>query len=228
MRKWFTLRRIMAMAIVICLIPAFLGLLYRAEFMHPVSTKMIWRWMTLQKVDRQWVELDQIAERMRFSVIMSEDGQFCSHDGVDWAELKAVVDNALGGEKARGASTITMQTVKNLFLWNGRSYVRKAIELPFALYLDVIWPKRRIMEVYLNIAEWDEGVFGIEAAAQHYFGRSAAKLTARQSALLTVTLPNPVGRNPAKPGPTLSRLANRIQNRAAKSGGYVGCVRQVE
>ena len=220
-----TWRRVTAIVIIIVMIPVFLGLIYRAEFVHPVSTTMIWRFLTGAPVTRNWVEIDEIAPRLRFSVLMSEDGKFCSHNGIDWDELNTVIDNALGGQATRGASTITMQTVKNLFLWNGRSYIRKAVEIPLALYLDVIWPKKRIMEVYLNIAEWDEGIFGAEAAAQHYFGRSAGKLTARQSALLAVSLPAPLARNPAKPSRALRRLANGAYKRAAGSGSYVGCIR---
>src|SRR5699024_9436876 len=159
---------------------------------------------------------------LRYSVVMSEDGQFCSHYGVDLAELKSVVDNAIAGEKTRGASTITMQTVKNLFLWQRPlETLRKVFELPSAVYFDLIVPKRRILEIYLNIAEWGPGIYGIEAAAQHHFGRSAKNLTPRQSALLAVTLPNPAARNPAKPGPGLRRLANTIERRAARAGAYV-------
>ena len=224
-RSFFDWRRILAILLVIALVPASAGLVYRAEFVHPVSTTMLWRWVTLRPVDRQWVKLAEIAPVLRYSVVMSEDGQFCSHRGVDWVELNAVIDQALEGERTRGASTITMQTAKNLFLWNSRSYVRKILEIPLAIYIDVIWPKNRIMEVYLNIAEWDEGVFGAESAAQHYFGRSASKVSARQAALLTATLPNPLERNPARPGRGLNKIASVIQKRAAKSGGYTGCVR---
>ena len=229
LRQRLTLRNIVV-ALVIAgfvagIVPATLGLLYRADFMHPVSTPMLARWITGREVDRRWVGMDDIAPVLVHSVIMSEDGQFCGHRGVDWVELNAVISDALEGEKARGASTITMQTAKNLFLWNGRSYVRKVIEIPLAIYLDVVLSKKRIMEIYLNVAEWDVGVFGIEAASQHYFGRPASKLSRRQAALLTVTLPNPAARNPARPSGGLNRLAGRIERRAAKAGGYVGCVK---
>ena len=159
---------------------------------------------------------------------MSEDGQYCSHHGVDWGEMKAVVDEFMEGEETRGASTITMQTAKNLFLWNGRSYLRKALELPLAIYLDLVLSKRRLFEIYLNIVEWDTGVYGIEAASQHYFGRPASELTARQAALLAVTLPNPDDRNPANPTGRQARLADRVQRLAAQSGDYVGCVKPQE
>ena len=211
--------------ILIAMIPAALGLLYRVEPIHPVSTLMLARWASGQKVDRRWVEIEDVAPIMVYSAIMSEDGQFCSHRGVDWAELNAVIDDALDGSATRGASTIPMQTAKNLFLWNGRSFLRKAMEIPLAFYLDGVLSKRRIMEIYLNIAEWDDGVFGVEAAARTYFGKSAADLTPRQAALLAVTLPAPKARDPGRPAPGLQRLARLIEKRAAKSGGYVGCVR---
>jgi monofunctional biosynthetic peptidoglycan transglycosylase len=118
-----------------------------------------------------------------------------------------------------------MQTVKNLFLSNGRSFLRKAVEVPLALYFDAVMPKRRVMEIYLNIAEWGPGIYGLEAAAHHYFGRPARDLTRKQAALLAVTLPNPHARNPAKPSAQLSRLANRIERRAQASGAYIGCIK---
>jgi monofunctional biosynthetic peptidoglycan transglycosylase len=119
-----------------------------------------------------------------------------------------------------------MQTVKNLFLWQQPfGTLRKLLEMPLAVYFDLALPKRRIMEIYLNIAEWGPGIYGIEAAAQHHFGRPAKDLTRRQAALLAVTLPNPITRNPAKPGPGLRRLAGVIERRAARAGGYVGCLR---
>src|SRR5690606_25438840 len=128
------------------------------------------------------------------------------------------------GGPSRGASTITMQTVKNLFLWNGRSYVRKGLEFPLALIADGILSKKRIMEIYLNIAEWGPGIYGIEAAAQHYFNRRATKLNAQPAALLAVTLPNPTVRNPTTPTRTMRRIAGIVAGRAARSGPYVVCV----
>ncbi len=206
------------------LVPAVLTFLYLPPFVHPISTLMLKDLVTLQGYDRRWVSIDDVAPVLSHSVIMSEDGQFCSHRGIDWGEMRAVIDDALAGETTRGASTITMQTVKNLFLWQGRSIVRKGLEVPLAVYFDAVLPKKRIMEIYLNIAEWGPGIYGVEAAAQHHFGVSASKLTARQAALLTVALPNPIDRNPAKAGPGLKRVASIVQRRASRAGGYVGCV----
>lgn len=211
--------------VVVALAPLVLTIVYIPSFLHPVSTLMLKDLLTLQGYDRQWVPLEDIAPVLVHSVIMSEDGQFCTHGGVDLAELRVVIDDAIAGEQPRGASTITMQTAKNLFLWS-RPFgtLRKAFELPLAVYIDLMMSKRRVMEIYLNIAEWGPNIYGIEAAAQHHFGRSAKNLTRRQAALLTVALPNPIARNPAKPGPGLRRLANVIERRAMRAGGYVGCV----
>jgi monofunctional biosynthetic peptidoglycan transglycosylase len=205
-------------------VPAVLTILYLPSFVHPVSTLMLADLVTLRGYDRRWVAIDDVAPVLSHSVIMSEDGQFCAHNGIDWAELNLVIDDAMAGESTRGASTIPMQTVKNLYLWHGRSFVRKVLEAPLALYFDAIMPKKRIMEIYLNIAEWGPGIYGVEAASQHHFGRSAKELSRRQAALLAVTLPNPGERNPAKPGAGLRRLASVIERRAQRSGDYVRCV----
>ena len=167
------LRRGAKAAAILVMIPLVLTLLYLPPFVRPVSTLMLADLVTLQGYDRRWVPLEDISPVLINSVIMSEDGQFCRHLGIDFGELRGVVSNALAGEPTRGASTITMQTVKNLFLWNGRSIVRKVVELPLAAYFDLVVPKWRIMEIYLNIAEWGPGIYGIEAAAQHHFGVSA-------------------------------------------------------
>lgn len=212
-------------AVAILLVPVVLTLLYIPSFVHPVSTLMLKDLATFSGYDRRWVPLEDIAPVLAHSVMMSEDGQFCFHHGVDLGELKGVVQDALAGEQTRGASTIPMQTVKNLYLWGGRSFLRKALELPLAIWFDLVVPKRRIMEIYLNIAEWGPNIYGIEAAAQHYFGKPAKELTRRQAALLAVTLPSPATRNPAKPSAGLKRLAAVIERRAAGAGDYVRCLK---
>ncbi|WP_245408386.1 monofunctional biosynthetic peptidoglycan transglycosylase [Zhengella mangrovi] len=225
MRRWrrWGLRALLA-AVAVAVLPVLLTLIYLLPFVHPVSTLMIGDLAKLKSYERQWVELEDVAPVLVHSVIMSEDGQFCGHYGVDFAELNKVIDDALDGEEVRGASTITMQVVKNLFLWPGRSYVRKALEIPMAIMFDAIVPKWRIMEIYLNIAELGDGIYGVEAASQKQFGRSAAKLSARQAALLTASLPNPYVRIPSKPSRAMQRVARVIERRARKAGGYVGCV----
>jgi monofunctional glycosyltransferase len=211
--------------VALALLPAILTILYLPSFVHPISTLMLKDLATFQGYDRQWVSIDDMAPVVVRSVIMSEDGQFCAHRGIDWAELNLVIDDAMAGEATRGASTITMQTVKNLYLWQRPlGTIRKLVELPLAVYFDLVMPKRRIMEIYLNVAEWAPGIYGVEAAAQHHFKRSAKELSRRQAALLAVSLPNPIERNPAKPGSGLRKLASVIERRASRAGGYVGCV----
>ncbi|MCF3641180.1 monofunctional biosynthetic peptidoglycan transglycosylase [Rhizobium sp. TRM95111] len=212
------------LALALLLLPYGLILLYTVDVIRPVSTLMLRDLVLLHGYDRQWVEFDDISPSLVQSVMMSEDGQFCRHRGVDWGEMRAVVTDALDGKETRGASTIPMQTAKNLFLWNGRSFLRKAMELPLAIAADFVWSKRRLMEIYLNIAEWGPGIYGIEAAAQHHFAVPAAKLTRRQAALLAVSLPNPFERNAGKPGRGLQRLARVIERRASGSGDYIKCL----
>jgi monofunctional biosynthetic peptidoglycan transglycosylase len=219
------LRYAFVLVVAIGALPFALTLFYAIPVTRPVSNLMVVDLVTLRGYDRQWVGLDDMGGRIVASVMMSEDGRFCSHGGVDWGAMNLVIEEILSGEGSRGASTIAMQTVKNLYLWHGRSYVRKALEVPLAVYFDFVLPKRRVMEIYLNIAEWGPGIYGIEAAAQHHFGRAAANLTGRQAALLAVTLPNPRLRDPANPSPALNRLATTVQARAEKAGGYMDCLR---
>jgi len=222
MRRW--LKRLLKWAVAIVLLPYVLILVYAVDFVRPVSTLMLWDLVTLKGYDRRWVEFEDIAPVLVQSVMMSEDGQFCTHYGVDVVQLRGVVEDALDGEATRGASTIPMQTAKNLFLWNGRSFVRKGLELPLALGADAVWSKKRMMEIYLNVAEWGPGIYGIEAAAQHHFKTSASKLSRKQAALLAVSLPNPITRVASKPSRGMNRLANLIQRRARASGEYIKCL----
>jgi monofunctional glycosyltransferase len=224
-RGWRSiLGKLIRYGVILALVPVALMLIYVIPVIHPVSTLMLKDMVTLKGYDRQWVDIEDIAPVLIHSVMMSEDGQFCTHSGVDWKAVNQVVDDAIEGEPSRGASTIAMQSVKNLYLWSSRSVIRKAIELPYALVADLIWSKRRMMEIYLNIAEWGPGIYGIEAAARHHFKTSAKNLTARQASLLAVSLPNPILRNPAKPSRGLNRLAKVNERRAAQAGGYVECV----
>jgi monofunctional biosynthetic peptidoglycan transglycosylase len=218
------IKRALKWLVIIALVPFALILLYAVDFVRPVSTLMLWDLVTLQGYDRQWVEVEDIAPVLVLAVMMSEDGQYCSHYGVDVVQLRGVVEDALDGEATRGASTIPMQTAKNLFLWNGRSFVRKGLELPLALGADAVWSKKRLMEIYLNIAEWGPGIYGVEAAARHHFKTSAKNLNRKQAALLAVSLPNPITRVASKPSRGMSRLANLIQRRARGSGDYIKCL----
>ncbi|WP_322988649.1 monofunctional biosynthetic peptidoglycan transglycosylase [Hoeflea sp.] len=217
--NWLVLVVVLVVGLPYLLVP-----LYALPLVHPVSTLMLAENIASRSYERQWVSFNAIAPVLVQSVMMSEDGQFCTHSGVDWKALNLVIDDALDGEATRGASTIPMQTAKNLFLPSTRSVLRKALEIPLALWIDTVWSKRRLMEIYLNIAEWAPGVYGVEAAAQAYFGVSAAKLSARQAALLAVTLPNPIKRNAANPSRGMQRLARVIEGRAKQSGAYIKCL----
>ena len=196
------------------LLPYLLAPLYRAG--HPVSTLMVWRWLTGAPVSRQWIDFSAISPSLPRSVVASEDAKFCSHHGIDWDALRDVIDDAEEGEVTRGGSTITQQVAKNLFLWPGRSVVRKGLELPLAMWIDLVLPKQRILEIYLNIAEFGpSGQFGAEAGSMYAFGRPAATLSAREAALLAAILPNPVRRSARNPGPGVRRLAGTYTARAS-------------
>ncbi len=201
------------------------ALIFVYRFWPPVSTLMLGRWIEGELVERQYVPLERISPSLRAAVIASEDSLFCRHDGVDWGALREVVEEADEDGPARGASTITMQTAKNLFLWPSRSFIRKGMEIPLALLLNLAWPKRRVLEVYLNIAEWGEGVFGAEAAARRYFHKSADRLDAAEAALLATALPSPRRRDPARPTRRHAALAARILNRARGAETLAECVR---
>lgn len=218
-RLW---RKIAALALTVILLPFILLLIYRLPFIHPVSTLMVRDTITLHDYKRQWMPIEDISPTLTNAVLVSEDGRFCAHGGIDWQALKTVVNSESGPQ--RGASTIPMQTVKNLFLWHDRSYVRKGVEIPLAYAADTILPKKRIMEIYLNIAEWGDGIYGAEAAAQYYFHTSARNLTQWQGALLAAALPNPQQRNPAYPSIKLQQLATIIATRARRSGAYITCL----
>ena len=218
------LKRIALGLVALAVLPYLLIVVYALPFTRPVSTLMLSELLLFRGYDRRWVSLDQISPNLVRSVMMSEDGQFCFHHGIDWGQMRGVVEDALDGESTRGASTIAMQTSKNLFLWNGRSFIRKGLELPLALGDDFVWSKRRMMEIYLNIAEWGPGIYGAEAAAQYHFKIPASKLSARQAALLAVSLPNPITRVASKPGRSMQRLASVVEARARNSADYIKCI----
>lgn len=177
----------------------------------PASMLMLQHWLTGQAVVQEWVPFEAISPNVVRAVVLSEDGKFCQHFGIDFEAIEDAMENTDG--KARGGSTISMQVVKNLFLWPSKSYVRKAIELPLTYAMELVWSKRRIMEVYLNVAEWGPGIFGVGAAAEYHFHKSARSLTVRDAARLAAALPNPLARNAGRPGPGLQRLANAVQVR---------------
>ena len=210
-------RPLLLLALLVLLVPYVVTPFYAVG--HPVSTLMLWRSLTGRPVERHWIDLSAMSPYVPRSVVAAEDAKFCTHHGVDWGALREVMDDAEDGEVTRGGSTITQQVAKNLFLWPGRSFVRKALELPLALWIDAILSKRRILEIYLNIAELGpSGQFGVEAGANYAFGRSAAGLGAREAALLASILPNPVRRSARTPGPGVRRLALTYVARGQASG----------
>lgn len=219
------LKAVGLMVAVIVLLPLLAMLLFR--FVNPpFSMHMARQFLVGTEIHHRWVPIENISPNMLQAVVASEDARFCQHAGVDWAAVNDAMEAAeRNGGQPRGASTIPMQTVKNLFLWSDRSYIRKAIELPLAYVMDAIWPKRRILEVYLNVAEWGPGIFGVEAAAQYHFKKSAARLTRREAALLAASLPNPHARRAGRPGPLTRRLASRIEARARGAGPLISCVK---
>jgi monofunctional biosynthetic peptidoglycan transglycosylase len=222
LRSW--LRVALAVLVVILLLPYLITPFYLLG--RPVSTLMLGRWLTGARVERLWMPLDDMAPALRRAVIAAEDGQFCRHHGIDLGELREVLREAADDlNDVRGGSTITQQTAKNLFLWPGRSFVRKALELPLALWIDLVLGKRRVLEIYLNIAEWGpDGEFGAEAGARRALGHSARDLSPREAALMAAMLPDPVRRNAGHPSAGLRRLAGIYQRRSAIAG-IDGCLR---
>jgi monofunctional glycosyltransferase len=197
----------------VLLVPYALAPFYRAG--HPVSTLMAWRWLTGAPVVRSWIDLGEISQALPHAVVAAEDAHFCKHHGIDWGAVREVMTDAEDGEIARGGSTITQQVAKNLFLWQGRSFIRKALEFPLALWIDAVLSKQRVLEIYLNIAELGpSGQFGAEAGSLYAFGHSAASLSAREAGLLASILPNPHQRSARTPGPGVRRLAGTYVVRA--------------
>jgi len=205
--------------------PYVIAPLYRV--INPVSTPMLLRWATGQRVQRTFVPLNRIAPVLPLTVILAEDASFCRNHGIDLGALREALqqsDDDVG--EARGASTITQQTAKNLFLWPGHSVVRKVLEMPLAVWLTMVLPKRRIMEIYLNTAEWGpNGEFGIEAGARSAFGVSANDLDARRAAELTAVLPNPHLRSARSPSLAVRRVATLHERRAAAHPAQDACLR---
>jgi len=217
-------RNLIILAFAVLLIPYVIAPLYR--FVDPVSTPMLWRWVTGKRVVRIVVPLNRIAPALRLSVIIAEDGTFCRNRGIDLGAIREAMQQSDELGEARGASTITQQTAKNLFLWEGRSFIRKALEFPLALWLNLVLPKRRVLEIYLNIVEWGpNGEFGAEAGARWAFGKSARDLTPAEAAELAAILPNPVRRSARIPSVLVRRLAALYERRSLEFSGHDACVR---
>jgi monofunctional glycosyltransferase len=217
--------RVAIVLLVLLLIPYAVAPFYRV--IDPVSTPMLWRWATGARVERIVVPLARIAPVLPLTVILAEDASFCRNRGIDLGAIREVLQRSEDDLAiSRGASTITQQVAKNLFLWEGRSIVRKVLEIPLALWLNLVLPKRRVMEIYLNIAEWGpNGEFGAEAAARYAFGISARNLDALQAAELTSILPNPVLRSARRPSVLVRQLAALHLRRATAHPSFDFCLR---
>lgn len=192
----------------------------------PGTANMAIRALEGQPLQRQWVPLERISPHLVRAVIAAEDSKFCDHDGVSLEDMEMAWADYQKTGRMRGASTITQQTAKNVFLWNGGGFVRKAPEAWMAVFIDNFWGKRRVMEVYLNVAEWGDGIFGAEAAAQARFGKSAANLTRREAALLASVLPSPHRYRVDPPGPYVRKQAGTYQARmrVVQSEGLDACI----
>jgi monofunctional glycosyltransferase len=200
-------------AVALLLVIALLVLVYRFVPV-PLTPLMVLRQIEGEGLERQWVGYDQLSPNLRRAVVASEDARFCTHHGFDWTEIDAALSDFESGERLRGASTITQQTAKNLFLWPG-GWLRKIVEIYPTVLLELLWPKRRILETYLNIVEWGPGIYGAEVASRTYFGRPARLLTAPEAALLAAVLPNPRRWSPVKPSEYIRSRAATIQARMA-------------
>ncbi|MBY6003013.1 monofunctional biosynthetic peptidoglycan transglycosylase [Salipiger bermudensis] len=208
--RWLMRNAVRALILLILLV---IGLVALYRIVDPPITYTMWSEGRRlgQPVDREWVDAEQIAPVMLRSVVAAEDANFCTHWGFDMRAIRDAIEE--GGN--RGASTISQQTVKNVYLWQGRSWPRKALEAMITPVAEALWPKRRILEIYLNVAEFDEGVFGVEAAAQTYFGVGPEALSATQAARLAAILPDPKGRSASNPSSFVQRRAAQIRDGAA-------------
>ncbi len=169
-------------------------------------------------IERRWVSANKVSPEMFIAVVAAEDQQFPQHFGFDLAAIEKALDERDKG-RTRGASTISQQVAKNLFLWSGRSWVRKGLEVWFTGLIELAWPKRRILEVYVNFAEFGDGVYGAEAAAKRFFGRSAMQLNSAQAARLAAVLPSPKRYSAARPGPYVLQRQRWIERQMRQLGG---------
>ncbi|MBK8210032.1 MAG: monofunctional biosynthetic peptidoglycan transglycosylase [Rhodospirillales bacterium] len=205
------------------LMPTLIIAIYR--FVSPPLTPlMMIRSAQGEQLDHRAVPLSRVSPHLVAAVVAAEDNLFCRHRGFDIAAMRDEFDNWLGGERPRGASTITMQTAKNILLWPGRDPLRKLLEAALTPQIEFLWSKRRIMEVYLGIIEMGPGIYGAEAAARQYFGKPASALGAREAALIAAILPNPREWSPIRPNRLVARHASRIQRRMARLGPLLGCL----
>ena len=222
-RRWFRL----AIAGILCwLLLSSIAVLTLRFVPPPLSGFMAQRWIAgvigrdgFVWLRYRWVPINKVSSNLPISLVAAEDQKFPIHHGFDIDAIRSALGDAEDGERLRGASTISQQVAKNLFLWNGRSFVRKGIEAYYTVLIEALWPKRRIVEMYLNIAEFGDGIYGAATASEAYFGTSPDRLSARQSALLAAVLPNPRKFQVSPASPYVQRRASWIERQARQLGG---------
>jgi monofunctional biosynthetic peptidoglycan transglycosylase len=218
-------RPILTALLVLALLPVG-GVLIHAVAPPPLTLLMAREFVAGNGLDYRWRSLDDISPHLVASAIAAEDARFCNHSGFDMEAIEQALRDNERGRRVRGGSTISQQTAKNVFLWPGRDWIRKGLEAGYTVMIETVWSKRRIMEVYLNVAEMGPGVYGAEAAARHWFGKSAADLTPREAARIAAILPSPRRYNAGSPGPYVRRRAARVQAsaRVVRNEGLAACV----
>lgn len=215
---WRGARYVVATAALLALTSALSAVAYR--FVGPPLTVLqVQRASQGYDVRRDWVRVEEVSPYLINALLAAEDSRFCSHAGFDVKAVREAISQARNGERLRGASTLSQQTAKNVFLWNGGGFVRKGLEAYFTVLIETLWPKKRIVEVYLNVAEWGDGLFGVEAASRARFGKTAADLTPHEAALLAAVLPSPQKWRLDPPGPYVSSRAATLELRAQVVAG---------
>ena len=225
------LRKVLLRALLLCLAPILLywvlGLIVYRWVLPPLTPLMVIRGIERGDMpSHEPIAIDAVSRALGVAVVAAEDSRFCLHRGVDVSAVQDAILDYTDSGRLRGASTITMQVARNIFLWPGGGALRKAVEIPLALAIDALWPKRRIVEVYLNIAEWGPGVFGARAAANYHFGVAAGRLDALQAARLAAVLPNPRHWSASKPSTYVRERTRFILRESSRlAGDYVACLR---
>jgi len=212
------IKQVVELVLLIFLAPVFLSLVLTIFYIliPPLSMPIVGSFLSGQETHWRWRSYDEISPHLKRAVIAAEDGRFCEHNGVDWIAVEKVANKAARkGRLSRGASTIPMQTAKNLFLWPLPDLLRKPLEIPLATWMDAMWSKRRMLEIYLNIAQFGNGIYGAEAASRFYFKKSASQLNINEASALAAILPNPEKRNPER---LTSKIANYAITIKARSG----------
>jgi len=224
---WRFIGRLIALVVILAIVVPPVGVVVYRFVPPPITLLMVERVFQGHGMDYRWRGLSHISPALQEAVVASEDQRFCQHHGFDFNAMeKAMKANERRPDKLRGGSTISQQTAKNVFLWPGRSYVRKGIEAWYTVLIEAIWGKRRIMEMYLNVVEFGPGVYGAEAASERFFHESASQITPSQAARLAAVLPKPLAWKAAAPGPYIAKRSRRIGGAmgAVRAGGYADCV----